>query len=72
MKDDVTCKTHTVLIRIPKLKITSSFDLVLGSKAQPMVGQFNGVALSTGERKNSGAIEIYWLEDDIDKDSETM
>ncbi len=70
IKDDVTGKTHTGIIYIPKLKITSDFNLTLGQNAQPIVGRFSGIALSTGERKESRALEIYWLEDDIDKDSE--
>ena len=70
IKDDITGETHTAIIYIPKLKITSDFNLTLGTNAQPMVGKFTGVALSTGERKRSKALEIYFLDDDIDKDSE--
>jgi len=70
IKDDVTGEVHTVIIKIPKLKITSSFNLVLGTNAQPVVGKFSGTAMSVGERKDCKALEIYFLEDDIDKDSE--
>jgi len=70
IKDDVTGKTHTAIIYIPKLKITSDFNLTLGQNAQPMVGKFQATALSVGERKQSKAIEICYLEDDIDRDSE--
>ena len=69
-KDDVTGDTHTAIIRIPKLKITSDFNLTLGKNAQPVVPKFTGTALSEGPRKESKAIEIYFLEDDIDEDSE--
>lgn len=72
IKDDVTGETHTAIIYIPKLKITSDFNLTLGSEAQPIVGKFTATALSIGERKQSKALEIYYLEDDIDKDSEFM
>ena len=72
IKDDVTGKTHTAIIYIPKLKITSDFNLTLGEKAQPIVGKFSAVALATGDRKHSKALEIYYLEDDLDKDSEWM
>ena len=72
IKDDVTGKTHTAIIYIPKLKITSDFNLTLGQNAQPVVGQFNATALPVGGRKESKALEIYYLEDDIDKDSEVM
>lgn len=70
IKDDITGETHTAIIYIPKLKITSEFNLTLGRNAQPVVGQFKATALATGERKQSKALEIYFLEDDIDKDSE--
>ena len=72
IKDDVTGETHTAIIYIPKLKITSDFNLTLGQNAQPIVGKFSAVALATGDRKQSKALEIYYLEDDLDKDSEWM
>ena len=70
IKDDITGETHTAIIYIPKLKITSDFNLTLGQKAQPVVGKFSGTALPIGNAKNSKALEIYYLEDDIDRDSE--
>ena len=70
IKDDITGETHTVIIYIPKLKITSDFNLTLGQNAQPVVGQFKAIALSIGERKKSKALEIYYLDEDIDRDSE--
>ena len=70
IKDDVTGKTHTGIIYIPKLKITSDFNLTLGENATPVVGKFSATALATGDRKQSKALEIYYLEDDIDEDNE--
>ena len=70
IKDDITGETHTVIIYIPKLKITSSFNLTLGLNAQPVVGQFTGTALSVGEEKDLRALEIYYLDEDIDEDNE--
>ena len=70
IKDDETGKTHTAIIYIPKLKITSDFELTLGQNAQPVVGQFKATALSVGEAKHSKALEIYYLDEDIDRDSE--
>ena len=70
IKDDITGETHTAIIYIPKLKITSDFNLTLGQNAQPMVGKFSGTALSVGNEKQLRALEIYFLEEDIDKDSE--
>ena len=72
IKDDITGTTHTAIIYIPKLKITSDFNLTLGANAQPIVGKFTGTALATGDRKHSKALEIYYLEDDLDKGSEWM
>ena len=69
-KDDVTGETHTAIIYIPKLKITSSFNLTLGKQAPPVVGKFHATALAIGGRKQSKALEIYFLDDDIDKDLE--
>ena len=70
IKDDETGETHTAIIYIPKLKITSDFTLTLGANAQPVVGRFKATALATGERKQSKALEIYYLNDDIDEDNE--
>lgn len=70
IKDDITGETHTAIIYIPKLKITSDFNLTLGQNAQPVVGQFRGTALPIGQAHDTKALEIYFLEDDIDKDSE--
>ena len=70
IKDDETGKTHTAIIYIPKLKITSDFELTLGQNAQPVVGKFKATALSVGEAKHSKALEIYYLDEDIDRDSE--
>ena len=70
IKDDETGETHTAIIYIPKLKITSDFELTLGQNAQPVVGKFKATALSVGEAKHSKALEIYYLDEDIDRDSE--
>ena len=70
IKDDITGETHTAIIYIPKLKITSDFNLTLGQNAQPVVGKFEATALSVGGAKHSKALEIYFLDEDIDRDSE--
>lgn len=70
IKDDVTGETHTAIIKIPRLKITSSFNLLLGTNAQPMVGKFTGTALPVEHGYDKEVLEIYFLEDDIDKDDE--
>lgn len=72
IKDDITGETHTAIIYIPKLKITSDFELTLGQNAQPIVGQFKATALAmgSGSAKKSKALEIYFLDEDIDRDDE--
>lgn len=70
IKDDETGETHTAIIYIPKLKITSGFNLTLGKQAQPVVGRFQATALPIGAQKQSKVLEMYFLNDDIDKDSE--
>ena len=70
IKEDETGETKTAIIRIPKLKITSDFNLTLGTNAQPVVGKFRGTAMPIGPAHKTKALEIYFLEDDIDKDSE--
>ena len=72
IKDDETGETHTAIIYIPKLKITSDFNLTLGQNAQPVVGKFTGTALSIGQEKQLKALEIYFLDEDIDRDREDM
>ena len=72
IKDDITGETHTAIIYIPKLKITSDFNLTLGQNAQPVVGKFSGTALSVGDKKRLRALEIYFLDEDIDRDREYM
>ena len=72
IKDDITGETHTAIIYIPKLKITSDFNLTLGQNAQPVVGKFSGTALSVGDKKQLRALEIYFLDEDIDRDREDM
>ena len=72
IKDDQTGETHTAIIYIPKLKITSDFNLTLGQNAQPVVGKFSGTALSVGNEKQLRALEIYFLDEDIDRDREDM
>ena len=72
IKDDITGETHTAIIYIPKLKITSDFNLTLGQNAQPVVGKFSGTALSVGNEKRLRALEIYFLDEDIDRDREDM
>lgn len=70
VKDDVTGMVRTAIIKIPRLKITSNFNLLLGANASPMVGKFTGTAIPIERGYDKEILEIYFLEDDIDKDNE--
>lgn len=68
VKDDVTGKTKTGIILIPKMKIMSSLSMVLGDNANPVVGTFYGTGLPVGKGNNAKVMEIIFLNDDIDAD----
>lgn len=66
--DDNTGVVKTGIIRIPKLKITSSLNLTLGEKVPPVSGTFHAVGYPVGQRSDKRVMEILFLEDDIDSD----
>ena len=66
--DDITGQTHTALVRMPKIKLMSDMSIRLGRNAAPVVGNLKFVALPIGERGNLKAVEIIFLDDDIDSD----
>ncbi len=68
VKDDVTGQVKTGILQIPKLKLTSDLSITLGENAQPVAGVFSGIALPTGPGHEDRAMEIYFLNDDIDSD----
>ena len=70
VKDDITGQTRTGIIKIPKLKIMSSLSMVLGTKANPVVGTFQAIGLPVGAKGNSTVMEVIFLNDDIDADIE--
>ena len=45
-------------------------SLSLGENAQPVVGVFEGVAMPIGKSHELSAVEIFFLEDDIDENDE--
>jgi len=67
-KDDITGQVKTGIIIIPKLKIMSALSIRLGRNAEPVVGQFQGVAYPDGPRGQQKVMELIYLEDDIDSD----
>ncbi len=68
VKDDITGHVKTGILRIPKLKLTSDLSITLGENAQPVVGTFSGLGLPVGPAYRGKAMEIYYLNEDIDSD----
>ena len=66
VKDDITGKTHTVLLRIPRLKLVSDLSMRLGREAGPLLGGFSAVAYPESTGKNKKIMELLFLNDDID------
>lgn len=68
VKDDITGKTRTGIIEIPKLKLMSGLSMRLGKNANPIVADFRGIAVPTGERGVTSVLNIFFLDDDIDEE----
>lgn len=68
VKDDISGKTRTGIIKIPKLKLMSDLSMRLGKNANPVVANFRVKALPSGNRENSEVMDILFLNDDIDSD----
>ena len=68
VKDDITGQVKTGIIKIPKLKLTSDLSIVLGADAQPVVGSFEAICMPVGGGYQSTAMEIVYLNDDVDSD----
>lgn len=73
LKDDVEGKERTGIIVIPKVQITSGLNIILGTKATPIVGNFIFTSISTSvvDRKqspseNNVVYAMYVLDTDID------
>ena len=68
VKDDISGKTRTGIIKIPKLKLMSDLSMRLGKNANPVVANFRAKALPSGNRGNADVMNILFLNDDIDSD----
>lgn len=68
VKDDISGKTKTGIIKIPRLKLMSDLSMRLGKNANPMVANFRVKALPSGDRVNPEVMNILFLNDDIDSD----
>ena len=68
LKDDVTGKTVTGIVHMPKVKLMSDFSIRLGNDAPPAVGHFAIVAYPTGSKGSEKVMEFISLNDDVDSD----
>ena len=68
VKDDITGQTHTGILYIPKLKLTSDLSMRLGKDATPQLGRFEAAAWPIGDRKHTEVMHLVFLDDDIDSD----
>ena len=65
VKDDITGKTRTALLRIPRLKLVSDLSMRLGREAGPLLANFAAVGYP-GVGKDKMVMEMLFLNDDID------
>lgn len=68
VKDDITGKTKTGIIEIPKLKLMSDLSIRLGEDANPVVANFRASGFPIGTKGSKEVMKITFLEDDIDSD----
>lgn len=68
VKDDVTGKVKTGIIRIPRLRLMSGLSMVVGRDATPQVLRIEAVAVPRSVKGQTEVMEIIFLDDDIDAD----
>jgi hypothetical protein len=68
MKDDVDGLNRTFLFEMPKIKITSNIDIVIGEKASPTVSVFNILGAPIKENNQFVVCKMSLLNDDIDSE----
>ena len=66
VKDDITGKTHTAILRIPRLKLVSDLSMRLGREAGPLLANFAAVGYPSGNGRDKKVMEMLFLNDDID------
>lgn len=66
VKDDITGKTHTAILRIPRLKLVSDLSMRLGREANPVLANFSAIGLPIGGKGSKQIMELLFLNDDID------
>lgn len=67
-KDDIYGMNKTFFFEIPKMKITSNLDVIMGEKASPTVSVFNIVGLPIKENNQMVVAKMNLLSEDIDSD----
>lgn len=65
VKDDITGKTRTAILRIPRLKLVSDLSMRLGREAGPLLANFAAVGYP-GVGREKTVMELLFLNDDID------
>ena len=68
VKDDISGKTRTGIIKIPKLKLMSDLSMRLGKNANPVVANLRAKAIPSGNRQSTTVMDLFFLNDDIDSD----
>lgn len=66
IKDDITGRTRTGIIQIPKLKLVSDLSMRLGRGANPIIANFEAIGYPIGGKASKKVMEIFFLNDDID------
>lgn len=66
--DEYSGVNKTGLIEIPQLRISSNFDLRFGRNTNPFISVLNFEAIPNGDRGDGKAVEIIYLDSDIDAD----
>ena len=66
VKDDITGKTHSVILRIPRLKLVSDLSMRLGREAGPLLANFSAIGYPSAHPRDKKVMEMLFLNDDID------
>ena len=68
VKDDITGKTRTAILRIPRLKLVSDLSMRLGREAGPLLANFSAIGYPILAGKDKKVMEMLFLNDDIDSE----
>ena len=68
MKSEDDGMNRTFLLEMPKIKITSNLDIIMGEKASPTVSVFNVIGMPIKENGHFTVCRMSLLEEDIDND----